>query len=361
MVLTHKGRYRPVAINRRKAFIGEMHRVAFRNGLELDLSYNHPLLAASRDYSGDISGPFTKRKWVNPADWKKSYRCVSMIAPLSRNGNSLNEPMFYKHSEAPRRVKEVELDERFAAFLGRFIADGHARKHGYGIELAFHADDTALWGFVDYIRSLGPAVRVEQAVGRCQKMIFSSKFLWHVLRTCYDKDGEKILPPWLFKCGGGGHRLLSEWLEGDGWVRQDTGQSIGATTSRALALGMRDLAWSHGKYATVKRHSRFRYGKRNKDQYWVSIRNDHPFLAASRRLSANEYGSPIRQHRVYEYTGDVYNLQVEEDRSFVAEGTVVHNCVIALALARKKWTEANLGGNLQIYTADSLGLYDEEI
>jgi hypothetical protein len=66
---------------------------------------------------------------------------------------------------------------------------------------------------------------------------------------------------------------------------------------------------------------------------------------------------------------DSFEYQYPESASARARGLVLYaapegmydDCVIALALARKKWLEASMGGNVQIYTATSLGLYDEEL
>jgi hypothetical protein len=65
---------------------------------------------------------------------------------------------------------------------------------------------------------------------------------------------------------------------------------------------------------------------------------------------------------------DSFEYQYPESAAARSRGLVLYaapegmydDCVIALALARKKWSEASMGGNLQIFTAHSLGLYDDD-
>jgi hypothetical protein len=65
---------------------------------------------------------------------------------------------------------------------------------------------------------------------------------------------------------------------------------------------------------------------------------------------------------------DSFEYYYPETRTARARGLVLYSapdgmnddCVIALALARKKWLEAGSGSRIQIYTASSLGMYDDE-
>lgn len=345
LVLTHTNRYQLVEACIAKPFDGVFHKFKFRGNLELELSYNHPLYAAARSYEGDQSGPFTRRQWVVPDDWKKTYRAVSIVEQLQkRSPATLTESVFYEPNALDRvKFRGWTLDTNAARLLGRFLADGHAiqRRAGssYKLELAFHIDDPAKDWFQGYLEGLGVAARFEPIGDRCLKLVFASKLLWHALSLCYTDQREKCVPGWLGLFGTAQQAVLDEWLAGDGWIREELNQHIGATASKALALNMRDIAWSVGRYATILKNHRHRYGKPCKDQYWVTIQEARPEHAHMRLLSEFEYGGTVRSHSTEHFQGTVYNLQVAEDRSFVANGLVVHNCVLSLALA---WAHTKL-------------------
>lgn len=311
----------------------------FGGQVSLDLSYNHPLYAAMRDYSGDVSGPFTRRGWALPGDWKISYRSVTPLLAHAGEEDSLTESEFYQNSKMGHSLlKEWALDKEAARLLGRFLADGHARRSstGYTMEMAFHERDVeAADRFVCYLKRLGVAVRREPFWGGQLgfKIIWSSKLMWHALRECYDDLSEKRLPSWGYRLGEHLPLVLEEWLAGDGWRHEKRTVTIGTTTSRRLAIEMRDISVASGRAATIQRLQRSRYGKPNKDQFHVYVHDAWPQTAHLRMVSEREAASRCQKHETYQYDGDVYNLQVAEDRSFIAEGIVVHNCVISLALA----------------------------
>ena len=94
---------------------------------------------------------------------------------------------------------------------------------------------------------------------------------------------------------------------------------------------MRDIAKGIGLYVRIHKGKRHRYGKRTKDLYFVSVLK--PINANQlclRNFSSFEYGSKLRKVVKSRFKGFVYNLQVEEDESFIADGVVVHNCVMSL-------------------------------
>jgi hypothetical protein len=163
--------------------------------------------------------------------------------------------------------------------------------------------------------------------------MFSSKLLWNILSECYDKNREKILPPYANNLGLDLKYVLEYWLLGDGWVdKRGNYDVIGCSTSMSLILSMRDIAWSIGKYAVIQKLKRTRYGVTSKDQYWLHIRSDFRDGDRLKPISDFEYGTKAVKIEKTNFNGFVYNLQVADDESFIANGIVVHNCLMALAM-----------------------------
>jgi len=338
LVLTHTGSYKPVEACIKKPFDGLFYRFKPQCNLPLDVSYNHPIYAAKRDYVGDKSGDFTRRDWVLPGDWLKTYRAVAIketIQPQSLF--EIRDDHYYKNSKHVGNVKlkSIMVDKEFASLLGRFAADGHCRKAGwYSMELAFNRNEVeAIERYTRYLSSLGVSTKLEFSKHKpgAAKLTFSSKLLHHIMQETYNEYAERVLPSWVWQLGDLLADVYEGWIEADGC--EIRGKQIGASISKPLALEMRDIAMSIGKYATIQEVSnRVRYGVPTKDQYWVTVAESRSETAHQRMASNFEYIASAKV-KPFAYKGNVYNLQVADDRSFIANGIVVHNCVMSLAIA----------------------------
>jgi intein/homing endonuclease len=354
LVLTHKGRYKEVENIIAKPFNGDWYDMNFQGQLNLGLSYNHPLYAQPYNRKNLLTD---NRVWLTPDKWELSSRGnkfsdnshkprqISIKETLEENKNHiLNAIDFYIKSENETRnkIKNIVLDYEFAKFLGLFLADGHSVKNSkrvdksniYMFSIAFHIKDELMCiEMENYLDKLGINHHRSKVKGNGFALISSNKFMWYILSECYDENRVKKLPNYAKYLGKDLKYVLEYWLNGDGWV--DTRKHydiIGATTSKNLALSMRDIAWSLGKYCSIQEVKRHRYGKVTKDQYWLSIRNDFRDGDRLKNLGDFEYGTKTVKIKKSNYNGIVYNLQVSEDESFIANGIVVHNCLISLAI-----------------------------
>jgi hypothetical protein len=170
----------------------------------------------------------------------------------------------------------------------------------------------------------------------CLVLTFYNRFIYEILIKCYDEYKEKIFPHFLYNKFNSDNMglILDYWIKGDGWLskrKNIASHYIGCSTSMQLALTMRDIAISTGKHSTISLNKRNRYGKKCKDQYWVSIYNRNDISKSSlRKISDFEYSSVLDKKECYNYKGVTYNLEVQDDNSYVANGLVVHNCVMTL-------------------------------
>ena len=253
------------------------------------------------------------------------------------------------------KLKEIILNKSFAKFLGTFLADGWCVRYFKGKKDRFYSMGVAFNNLSkdarlsadeieSYLKSLNISVR-RYIQGNCLRLEFSSKLLYFLLSKCYNKQHEKQIPNFAYSLGKDLKEVLKHWLHADGWERKSNEKLnmkqnvyIGATTSRVLGLSMRDIAFSVGKYAIIRRIKRHRYEVKTKDQYWVEIYEDYPKFAKLKRISEIEYGSRLRgitkevKIDKENYKGTVYNLQIAEDESYIAEGHVVHNCAISAGM-----------------------------
>lgn len=119
--------------------------------------------------------------------------------------------------------------------------------------------------------------------------------------------------------------MFRGWMDGDGFERRNS--TSGVTISRDLALGMFDIAQALGYRPAIRRvepvmnkwaaSRRPRWevecGNGGKDTYRCEMDETHVW----RR---------VRGVVEEDYSGPVFNMSVEGDESYVAEGIGVHNC-----------------------------------
>lgn len=314
LVLTHLGNYKPVTNIAIKDFDGDMYKVKFKGQLELDITYNHPIYIATENYSRknlNNYNRYDKRIWTLPSDIKGKYRCVNIIK---------NE----ENSE-----KNMKFDENFSKFIGLFLADGDCYEFNnttYKISIVFNIKQKDLISEItNYLNSLN--IELSYVIkNNSYTIIFNNKNFYDLLIDCYDSETkEKILPPWYKNL----HLsfMLKYWLKDDFNTRK-----VKKTTSLQLALSMRDIALSLGKHAIIG----------IKDQYWLTVYDQIPKSSSLKKITDFEYSSIINYSEKYTYKGITYNLEVEDDNSYIANGIVVHNCVMTLVNSSSAFKKTHL-------------------
>lgn len=158
-----------------------------------------------------------------------------------------------------------------------------------------------------------------------------------------EKFIKKIIPgnaltkksPWFVWQSGLSGRLsfLLGWLDGDGSYRKDSKRVVGVSASRALASDLYNLALSCGLMVSGRKR---RPHKRSKEAYNIEFsgqavdRLSNLKLREVKSCKRHKYGIARKVKEItYQEVSDilVYDIEVEEDHSFVANGLISHNCV----------------------------------
>jgi hypothetical protein len=142
--------------------------------------------------------------------------------------------------------------------------------------------------------------------------------------------------------------MLNGWQAGDGLGEAE--RCGGVTVSHALAMNMYDIANAIGKNPTVEtlqvkinpkhkiKHRHLRY-----IVAWPS----NPDAKSRARKTESVMWRRVDKIEAEPFNGVVYNIEVEEDHSYVVEGVGVHNCN-GYALANAAWRAAYAGGNTKL-------------
>lgn len=140
----------------------------------------------------------------------------------------------------------------------------------------------------------------------------------------------KHLPGWVFGMAAE-HRtaLLAGYVSADGHTRTTTGELGATTTSKALAVGLMNLVTGLGCTPTlyfVPRPADYVIeGRKVTQQSWWQVRWRDVKTKQVRRTDGHLW-TQVREIRPGRSNVPVYNLEVEEDNTFTADGIVVHNC-----------------------------------
>ena len=108
--------------------------------------------------------------------------------------------------------------------------------------------------------------------------------------------------------------MLTAYVQGDGY-RPDNNTAIITTASKELALQVMHIALRLGYNPMIdKDRNVYRVIWKDKRKIPYGYIKDSLFF------------NPIRKTWTKEYSGFVYNLEVEEDHSYVTRSFIVHNC-----------------------------------
>ena len=374
MVLTHRGRFRPVV--QVGSEMAECVTVKGQGHFGLTCTPDHPFLVGEEEWADaqDLRG----RRWANvahvPTLPMPELECPrtgcffdTVLGKYRARGEKDGRPVylgvFDSLSEAVAARKQAVRNGRvsvrgadgvdisslgFARFLGYWIGDGWVS--GGMVLLCGSMDDCELLNELFAAAGLPGKAYLERTTSRIR---CGSKHLVQWLKENFSEkaDGKRI-PTWL-------HGMAKEYRDAflEGYLMADGSteeQSCGkgrlksfTTVSRALAIGVRVLFNQSRMSASIRKQVRGRQAViegrsvNEKTSYQVVVYES----ARSFRFSGQHGWGYVRsvtaagQHRVY-------NVAVAEDESYTADGIVVHNCPPFSSAGKKKKCPGCGGGSV---------------
>ncbi len=369
MVLTHEGRYRPVTrvMNRVAPRVYSL-RVVGR--LPLIVTENHRLLAHLARRRGRCGGLdwVPKAEWLSIRDglsnrihglttvWDRTIEDVANVdlLPFAPPGTRLHDGRLFPTTYGGARLSPtgntiprfVPVDELMCRIIGYFAAEGSCTRHQ--VQFSSSVGEVALHAMVErWAKTLGLDVSRKARAG-AMSVYFGSVAARNWFAEAFGRRTEKHLPHWAMRLPPAKLKaILTGYLAGGGHFAK-SGWTCN-TISETLATQLLELSARLGLPATIRKHAK-RVGN---DQYYVRWSS-----SASARIAAftPEWmirGKQVRWEGCNGETADqthvrlvtgrlvgrirsieevpgpvkVYNLAVAEDESYVANGTVVHNCL----------------------------------
>ena len=253
----------------------------------------------------------------------------------------------------------IELTPGVGRIFGLFLSEGNTDKTKVVWSFGAHEKDTLVQELVELLgNEWGVEARVQLRLNSCVKVnLYGTAWAKLFESLCSTGAGRKRLHPDL----AAGPRpfmeaMLRGWLDGDGW-HSERGR-CGVSISHDLALSMFDIAQALGLRPTIN------WGKPTQSP---GVRERQPrwtveMCSQSDNWRVEQNGTHVwRKVRALEresYDGPVYNLSVEGDESYVAEGVGVHNCTANAIAAAVEFDMRKQG--LNAFTPSRLFIYYNE-
>lgn len=235
----------------------------------------------------------------------------------------------------------ISLTPEFGRIVGLFLAEGHTCTNKAEWTFAPYEADTLATELVTLIeKSLGATAKL-RVRGDKKAVVSLYGVQWARLfeSLCSKLSGRKrphadlMSGPKPFL-----EAMLNGWLDGDN-IGHNRG---GVTVSHALACAMFDIAQVLGLRPSILRQDVApSHGVKTRQPRWT-LEWGNPERGDDYRSSQRDGYVLRRVDGVVreDFSGDVFNLEVEDDHSYVAEGVGVHNCnghAAATTLEMSRW------------------------
>lgn len=342
-VLTHTGRWRRVYATMKS--VKPVRQIDIQGTPAITASDEHPFFARAMHNVWNNDHRRYERTLLTP-EWVAAKDLRTGGAPMNAAGGDRHFCATPCHFDPlpipPVGGRGIEIDERLMWLAGRYVGDGWARIGDGRAELVITcgkdeadglAANLALWP-----RS-GTRAAANELAWHCRETDTACQFstnhrgLVEWLRNEFGHGGAaKIFPAWSLSAPESLRRaLLAGYVSADG-CDFDTGANMiteTVTISKALALSTKALAESLGFTATVsqpRRNSSNIQGRsvNARPSYLVRWREQPRRVQTVR----DELHNWARVQRVSDPMPpmEVFNISVEEDETYIADGIVVHNC-----------------------------------
>ena len=344
-VLTHKNRWRKVI--KKMVRISDTVKVKSANLPSITATKNHPFLISSYRHNGC-------GKRINDGDWK--FKAVEDLDVAERHKSGDCAASITRETA----WGDIKLTKDTAWFLGYYLAEGTYSDH----QVSFAMNVKELKHrkkIMDIISSFGYKPTYHEngtKTGRCGHVYFGSKKWVDFLTREIGVKDKKRIPISIFNSSNENKaQFLGSYFSGDGYL-MDKGGVTSTSISKKISFGIWQLLKDIGVFASINFHKRkgrkyhfvHRDGRRynSKPQWRVQInpqqslkflekvntlKDDNGQYWSSLTRVNNEqvkivkdyYAHPIRRIKDNK-AQPVYNITVEGDHSYIADGLVVANC-----------------------------------
>jgi site-specific DNA-cytosine methylase len=306
LVLTHKGRWKPV-VQTNVSFQVPTRTIQGR-GVNIETTDEHPFWAQKRYRQNNIRR-FTDHEWVKAESLTTEHFCSTVLPP----------------------IELFDISDEELWLLGRYVADGYLldrldRKHGGRV--VFCVPEIKSKEFESKLVSFGASKCAERT---CNKYHITRNSLYEKCKEFGRGAENKVIPCWVMSLPKRQAEVfLDGYLSGDGCITN--GMLKATTVSPKLAFGLSVLFQRVlervPSISLVNRPKTCVIEGRtvNQKNTWTVYLKEKP-KRQTVNFTKGDYGYfQVRKNTPTGTTATVYNIGVAEDESYIANGFIVHNC-----------------------------------
>lgn len=350
-VLTHNGRFKDVIKTINRGHNGIMYHIDCGGSNKLNVTENHPILILKR---GQIKCFESKKRGVqicnefNECDKRRNKKQRIDFEPKFITPDNINKGDFLVQTIPKNKITDNKFNPDFLRFCGYYLAEGNIEynksrkdkkvKYEAGVALCFNkAEKNYINDAIDILNNEGLSPKCKLCKGnRYIIRVYNSEFAKRIKSLCGEYSDKKRLNNELLKID---NRLLMNLVIG--LFRGDAHFAI-TDRKRSLVLKTASKILASQIYCillinNIKNTITHEIPKDKKKVYMINISgeeinklNDYILIASKRRRNPMkcEYGYLIQVKSINKehYVGDVYNLTVKEDNTYVCNNLAVHNC-----------------------------------
>jgi len=338
LVLTHKNRFRRVTKIFKREYSGDIIVFKAKNSIgEIKATPDHPIL--KREIN--IKTQHLKNT-INQGLDKFNFEPAETITINSVFVNGI----------FPSKEINFDINEKKAYLLGAYIGDGNLKSNEYAIRFALGGtkkEEILQKKLIEYMHSeFGVFPRYYKVKNQNSfQLIFRSKEAYNFFAEWGGTPHNKRIKKELIFCD---KKILSSFLDGiidtDGSLSIRKRPGIKTTICKRFFTAEKNLAYDFKlildklelnysivicKPRTVKIKNRIVKCKGGYDfSIYINPKNKHIKYKDGFQLIRCKY---VKKEK---YSGIVYNLEVEEDNTYIVDGVIVHNCAVDFTLYKGK-------------------------
>jgi intein/homing endonuclease len=372
-VLTHKGRWKKV-IKTGKRFSEKISTIKSRKKLDLKLTTNHNIYAIKKNNRSKFIG---NHEWINIDNGLNKNYGVSYISDVESNEINFKIDLLdfcdknkyfekdgklysimYENKDVinPKQNiinRFIEMDEDFCFMLGYYLAEGCRNEHqitfcGHKNEENFR-NVVIKWALKNNI-----SYQLEDVNKNGKNLTLNSKLLSNYFKLFGSKKDKKLPRDLLNISNDKLFGILVGYLMGDATFTSNNMRVC--SISPTISFDVYDILLKLGYSPTINKYKNDKgfSSLKNTEIYSVELsevekckllgnidsrlkenKNIKYYSGKKRNVSYSKkngdyYISSITKIQESEYNDYVYNLEVEDDNSYLANGIIVHNCVMTI-------------------------------
>lgn len=365
LVLTKEGRYKPITNIYVRKYDGKLVKLRPKgyggNVFDTYLTPEHEIFVRDlgyKRYEGVGEHTITEGRWVKSNDVKGR----NMVLSYPRL----------------KEVEDLDIDRRYLKLFGYYLAEGYISDRiyftfGKNLIEASYAQET-----YDILKELGYTPKLYFYKTGYVVTVFGKKngLVSFIKRFGTDSHTKRI-PLWVKRLPTDKlSLLLQSYLDGDGHLmyeeKNNRAINKATTVSLQLAWDIRDIALKLGNRADIytrknDRTSNYKgriiQGQTEIYEIRIWINSNQKALFRRYRFDDHYIAGKIWEREEISYTGNVYDIEVDEDHSFCAPAFIVSNCTSDSKLEPiRKYIKAEQSKDQYINPAIALiGLSYEEL